>query len=118
MVRMLDRVLVLVAVAACSSKSSSPPPPAPAAIEAGVAATVDAGIRDAATPDAARVELTGVDAGTADAGVPSPSKPRHAAHQPCPACGIGCPHGVPSSAVDANGCTVCACEDTRPVAPR
>lgn len=39
-----------------------------------------------------------------------PSKPK----KPCPACGIGCPNGMPSSKVDANGCSVCACEDFGP----
>jgi hypothetical protein len=42
---------------------------------------------------------------------PSTVPPTRAPKQPCPPCGIGCPRGRPSSAVDANGCRVCACED-------
>jgi hypothetical protein len=48
---------------------------------------------------------------------PSTIPPTRAPKQPCPACGFGCPGGRPSSAVDANGCRVCACEDPRPTAP-
>ncbi|MFN0245488.1 MAG: hypothetical protein ACKV2T_01185 [Kofleriaceae bacterium] len=47
----------------------------------------------------------------------SPSTLPPKAPKPCPACGIGCPRGRPSSAVDANGCRVCACEDFPRPAP-
>jgi hypothetical protein len=71
-------------------------------------AAVDAAI-DAAAPPA-----------PVDAAVKAPhvkAKPKQA-RKPCPACGIGCPHGVPSSKVDENGCSVCACEDFAPIAPK
>lgn len=44
--------------------------------------------------------------------VKQPVKPRAS----CPACGIGCPDGIPSSKRGPDGCPVCACErfDLRP----
>ncbi len=39
-----------------------------------------------------------------------PSPPTKKPRKPCPACGLGCPDGTPSSDVDANGCLVCRCE--------
>lgn len=99
-------LLVLLMVVGCSSAKQ--PTATPPATEAGLrpidaAVVTDAAI-DASPPapiDAAPVEKHVKKA------TPKPRKP-------CPACGIGCPHGIPSSKVDENGCSVCACEDIGP----
>jgi hypothetical protein len=98
--------LVLLFLLGCSSAKQSAPA---SGNEAGVRPS-DAAI-DAAPPVDAALEAA-VDAAI-DAPAPAPhvkAKPRHA-KKPCPACGIGCPNGRPSSKVDENGCPACACED-------
>jgi hypothetical protein len=102
-------VAVLLFAVGCSSGKQQPAP-SNNADEASVrpidaAVAVDAAI-DAAPP--------------VDAPAPPPvvtKKPKQAKKKPCPACGIGCPHGRPSSKVDKNGCPVCACEDDFPKEP-
>lgn len=73
-------------------------------------------IKDAKTGRLRKAALTAPVVSPSDPLAPSPSPPVTKPKQ-CPACGIGCPHGMPSQKVDANGCRVCACEDLRPIAP-
>jgi hypothetical protein len=106
-------VVVVVFAVGCSSAKQQPPPPqnadeanvrpidAAVAVDAAIDASVDAG-------------------GPVDAPAPPPvvkAKPKQPKRNPCPACGIGCPRGTPSSKVDKNGCPVCRCEDFAPIAP-
>ncbi len=43
-----------------------------------------------------------------------PTRPR----KQCPACGIGCPHGIPSSKIGPDGCPSCSCENFEVTVPR
>jgi hypothetical protein len=75
-------------------------------------------IKDPKTHKLRKAALTDPEIHPAPAPQPAPPKPapikvKPKPKKPCPACGIGCPNGAPSSKVDANGCSVCACEDLR-----
>ena len=107
------RIALLFVMLACSSSRQATPRKDAAHADPTPTANVpaDAMVADTAPADASVVAVdAGIDAAPARKTSPAPKKAKH-----CPACGIGCPNGVPSSKVDANGCPVCACEDLRPL---
>lgn len=102
-------IVIGLVVLGCRKEEPAPAPaPAPAPVQVAPPVAIDA----APPPiDAAPAPLDApIDAAPAVHHAPPPPRPP-APPKHCSPCAFGCPNGVPSSEVDANGCRVCRCEE-------